>query len=178
MKRIALYAGSFDPPTNGHLWMIRRGAEMFDELVVTLAVNPDKRGFLPAERRLEALRSMVRDLPNVRVASVANGFLVDYAEREGARFLLRGIRNTIDFEYEKIMARMNARMAATVQSVFLVPPGELEEISSSVVRGFLKEPGCERWVRACVPDEVATIIAGQNPFSTSASAACSDSRQA
>lgn len=158
MKRIALYAGSFDPPTNGHLWMIRRGAEMFDELVVTLAVNPDKQGFLPAEGRLDALRRMVQDLPNVRVASVANGFLVDFAEHEGAHFLLRGIRNTIDFEYEKIMARMNARMAGEVQSVFLIPPGELEEISSSVVRGFLKEPGGERWMRACVPGEVAEII--------------------
>lgn len=161
MKRIALYAGSFDPPTNGHLWMIRRGAEMFDELVVTLAVNPDKTGFLPAEYRLDALRCMVQDLPNVRVASVTNGFLVDFAEREGARFLLRGIRNTMDFEYEKIMARMNARMAGGVQSVFLIPPGELEEISSSVVRGFLREPGGDRWMRACVPPPVAEIIARQ-----------------
>lgn len=158
MKRIAIYAGSFDPPTHGHLWMIRRGAEMFDELVVTLAVNPDKQGFLPPEARLDALRRMVDGLPNVRVARASRGFLVDFAHSEGARFLLRGIRNTIDFEYEKTMARMNARMAGDVQSVFLLPPSELEEISSSAVRGFLQEPGSEPWVRACVPEAVVDII--------------------
>ena len=158
MKRIAIYAGSFDPPTNGHLWMIRRGAEMFDELVVALAVNPEKMSFLSAEQRMSALKQMVEGLPHVRVASVLNGFLVDFAHNEGARFLLRGIRSTVDFEYEKIMARMNARMAEDVQSVFLIPPSELEEISSSVVRGFLSSPGWPRWVRACVPEHVARLI--------------------
>ena len=157
-KRIAIYAGSFDPPTNGHLWMIRRGAEMFDELVVALAVNPEKKSFLSAAERMEALRLMVDGLPHVRVASVLNGFLVDFAHNEGACFLLRGVRSTVDFEYEKIVARVNTRMAPVVQSVFLIPPSELEEISSSVVRGFLSTPGWSRWVRACVPEHVARII--------------------
>ncbi len=160
MKRIALYAGSFDPPTNGHLWMIRQGAELFDELVVTLAVNPEKKGFLPMPERERLLNCMVADLPGkVRVATVENGFLVDFALAQGANYLLRGARNTTDFEYEKIMARMNARMEPGIHSVLLMAPGELEEISSSMVRGFVGVPHWERWVSACVPPCVYESIA-------------------
>ena len=159
MKRTAIYAGSFDPPTNGHLWMMSRGAELFDELAVVLAVNPDKKGFLPMEVRRELLQQMAAGLPgNVRVEVVPQGFLVDFASRTGATHLLRGIRNTIDFEYEKAMARMNARLQPEIQTVFLMPPSELEEISSSMVRGFVGLPGWERWVKACVPDCVFEAI--------------------
>lgn len=159
MKRTAIYAGSFDPPTNGHLWMMSRGAELFDELVVVLAVNPDKKGFLPMEVRRELLQQMAVGLPgNVRVEVVPQGFLVDFASRTGATHLLRGIRNTIDFEYEKAMARMNARLQPEIQTVFLMPPSELEEISSSMVRGFVGLPGWERWVKVCVPDCVFEAI--------------------
>lgn len=159
MKRIAIYAGSFDPPTNGHQWMMSRGAEMFDELVVVLAVNPDKKGFLPMEVRKELLQQIAAELPGtVRVEVVPQGFLVDFASRIGATHLLRGIRNTIDFEYEKAMTRMNARFQPEIQTVFLMPPSELEEISSSIVRGFVGLPGWERWVKACVPDCVFEAI--------------------
>lgn len=159
MKRIGLYAGSFDPPTNGHLWMMRAGAALFDELVVVAAVNPEKQGFLTWEERRRALQDMTAELPNVRVMSMEHGFLVDFARELGATHLLRGMRNTVDFEYEKSMARMNARMEPQLQSVFLLPPPELEEISSSYVRGFVREPGWERWVRACVPPCVFSLIA-------------------
>lgn len=159
MKRIAVYAGSFDPPTNGHLWMIRQGTLLFDELVVVLAVNPDKEGFFSLEQRRAALESMLAELPdNVKLATVPNGFLVDFAREAGARYLLRGIRNTVDFEYEKSMARMNNRMDADIRSVFLMPPSELEELSSSFVRGFVGLPGWERWVRVCVPPCVFHMI--------------------
>ncbi len=160
MKRIAIYAGSFDPPTNGHLWMIREGAALFDELVVTLAVNPEKPGFLPIAERERLLREVVAQVPGaVRVAVVEQGFLVDFARAQGAGFLLRGMRSTVDFEYEKTMARMNARMEPGIRSVFLMSPGELEEVSSSMVRGFVGVPGWERWVRACVPPCVYEAIA-------------------
>ena len=159
MKRTAIYAGSFDPPTNGHLWMMSRGAELFDELVVVLAVNPDKKGFLPMEVRRELLQQMAVGLPgHVRGDVVPQGFLVDFASRTGATHLLRGIRNTIDFEYEKAMARMNARLQPEIQTVFLMPPSELEEISSSMVRGFVGLPGWERWVKVCVPSCVFESI--------------------
>ncbi len=162
MKRIAIYAGSFDPPTNGHLWMIRQGAALFDELVVTLAVNPDKPGFLPMAERERLLRELSADVPgSVRVATVPHGFLVDFAREQGAGILIRGVRNTQDFEYEKTMARMNARMEPVIRTVFLVPPGELEEISSTSVRGFVGVPGWERWVRAFVPPCVYDAILAQ-----------------
>lgn len=136
-----------------------RGAELFDELVVVLAVNPDKKGFLPMEVRRELLQQMAVGLPgNVRVEVVPQGFLVDFASRTGATHLLRGIRNTIDFEYEKAMARMNARLQPEIQTVFLMPPSELEEISSSMVRGFVGLPGWERWVKVCVPSCVFESI--------------------
>lgn len=136
-----------------------RGAELFDELVVVLAVNPDKKGFLPMEVRRELLQQMAVGLPgNVRVEVVPQGFLVDFASRIGATHLLRGIRNTIDFEYEKAMARMNARLQPEIQTVFLMPPSELEEISSSMVRGFVGLPGWERWVKVCVPSCVFESI--------------------
>ncbi len=162
MKRIALYAGSFDPPTNGHLWMIRQGAALFDELIVTLAVNPDKRSFLPLEERERLLRALVTELPGcVRVETVTRSFLVDFARAQGARYLLRGVRNGADVEYEKPMARMNARMAPGIETVLLLPPAELEDISSSLVRGFPGFEGWEHWVQACVPPCVYEAIAAR-----------------
>lgn len=159
MARIGIYAGSFDPPTLGHMWMIRQGAALFDELVVVLAVNPAKKPFLSMEERRDALREMVADMPGcVRVEVVPHGFLVDFAREVGADCLLRGVRNTTDFEYEKTLARMNDRMEPGIRSILLVPPGELEEISSSLVRGFVGTPGWERWVAACVPPTVFARI--------------------
>ncbi len=163
MKRIGIYAGSFDPPTSGHLWMIQQGASLFDELVVVLGVNPDKKGFLSEAQRMDALRGMLVGGPsNVRVEKMSGGFLVEYARRLGATHLLRGIRNTVDFEYEKSMDRMNARMEPALQTVYLMPPPELETISSSFVRGFVGVQGWQRWVRECVPANVFNIIASVN----------------
>lgn len=162
MKRIGIYAGSFDPPTKGHMWMIEQGAELFDELVVVLGVNPDKKCFLSEQQRIDALRGMLVNGPaNVRVEKMQGGFLVDFAKRLGATHLLRGIRNTIDFEYEKSMDRMNARMEPGIRTVYLMPPPELEEISSSFVRGFVGVQGWQRWVQASVPANVFNIIATQ-----------------
>lgn len=158
MKRIGIYAGSFDPPTLGHLWMMQRGAELFDELLVVLAVNPEKRGFLTMEERASLLRELTAELPNVRVECLTAGFLVDWAKEQGATHLLRGIRNTADFDYERAMAQMNARMEPALQSVFLLPPSELEAVSSSLVRGFVGQPGGERWVNACVPPCVTKML--------------------
>lgn len=160
MARIGIYAGSFDPPTLGHLWMIRQGAALFDELVVALAVNPEKTPFLSTEERREALEEMIAELPGrVRVAVVQHGFLVDFAREAGATCLLRGVRNSTDFEYEKTLARMNGRMEPSIRTILLVPPSELEEISSSLVRGFVGTPGWERWVEACVHPSVFARIA-------------------
>ena len=162
MKKLGVYAGSFDPPTNGHLWMMQRGAALFDELLVVLAVNPEKKGFLTQAERAELLRTLTAELPNVRVECLTAGFLVDWAKEQGVTHLLRGIRNTADFDYERAMAQMNARMEPALQSVFLMPPSELEAVSSSLVRGFVGQPCGERWVNACVPPCVAELLKAKN----------------
>ena len=166
MKRIAVYAGSFDPPTKGHLWMIEQGVSLFDELVVVLAVNPEKGGYLNREVRLDLLKKMCAHLPQdqLRFAVVDRGFLVDFAHEVGASFLLRGLRNGTDFEYEKSMARMNTRMEPDIRSVFLMAPSEFDELSSSFVRGFTGVQGWERWVAACVPTPVYDyLLAHKSP---------------
>ena len=159
MKRIAVYAGSFDPPTLGHLDMMQQGAALFDELIVVAAVNPDKKSFFtPAQRRL-ALDSMLQLLPpNVRIQELHQGFLAEYAHSIGATHLLRGVRNTIDFEYEKTMARVNAQMVPQLQTVFLTPSPECENISSSLVRGLIGQPNWEQWVRPLVTPTTFTLI--------------------
>jgi pantetheine-phosphate adenylyltransferase len=98
---------------------------------------------------------------NVCVEKMQGGFLVDFARRMGATHLLRGIRNATDFEYEKSMDRMNARMEPEIRTVYLMPPPELEAVSSSFVRGFAGVQGWQRWVESCVPANVFNIIASQ-----------------
>lgn len=142
--------------------MIEQGAMLFDELVVVLGVNPDKKSFLTGQQRMDALRGMLAGGPaNVRVEKMQGGFLVDFARRMGATHLLRGIRNATDFEYEKSMDRMNARMEPEIRTVYLMPPPELEAVSSSFVRGFAGVQGWQRWVESCVPANVFNIIASQ-----------------
>ncbi len=159
MKRIAVYAGSFDPPTLGHLYMMQQGAALFDELVVVAAINPDKQGFLPPSQRRAALDSLLSLLPpNVRVAELREGFLAEYAHSIGATHLLRGVRNAVDFEYEKTMARVNAQMVPQLQTVFLAPSPQVENISSSLVRGLVGQPGWQRWVRPLVTPAVFSMI--------------------
>ena len=159
MKRIAVYAGSFDPPTLGHLWMVRTGASLFDEVVVVVAYNPDKPGMFSLEARLDLWQQLCADVPGcVRICTLNRGFLAEYAQQLGACCLLRGIRNTADFEYEKGMARINASMVPQVPTVFLTPPPELENVSSSLIRGFLGQPGWERWVSPHVHPAVLSVL--------------------
>lgn len=157
MKR-AVYAGSFDPPTNGHMFMIREGARLFDELVVAIGVNPDKRSTFTLERRLELLRAVTRDLPNVRVESFEHQFLVKYAAGIGAQYVLRGIRNAQDFQYELTMRNVNQDLEPSVTTVFLVPPRHLAETSSSFVKGLVGPRGWRPIVKQFVPEPVFEAI--------------------
>lgn len=162
MKKVAVYAGSFDPPTLGHLWMMQQGAALFDELVVVSAVNPDKKGFFSLARRRAALDSLLIDLPdNVRICELSQGFLAEYALSIGATHLLRGIRNAADFDYEKTICRVNAQMVPQLQTVFLTPPAELENVSSALIRGFVGQPGWQNWVRSFVTPSVFRLIEEQ-----------------
>ncbi len=133
MTRLAIYPGSFDPPTLGHLDVVERAAKLFDELVVSVGVNSSKNPLLTIEQRCEALRQSVAHLPNVRVTSFS-GLLIDYALSQGAQAIVRGLRATADFEYEFQMAMVNRRLSSKVETVFLMTGWEHSYLSSSIVR--------------------------------------------
>jgi pantetheine-phosphate adenylyltransferase len=155
MKRLAIYPGSFDPPTLGHLDVIERASHLFDEIVVALGVNAAKRPMLSSEQRLEALRQSVRHLPNVRVDQF-QGLLIDYVKEQGALAIVRGLRATADFEYEFQMAMVNRRLDSHIETVFLMTKWEYSYLSSSIVREVAVLGGD---YREMVPQAVAEMIA-------------------
>ena len=133
MRNLAIYPGSFDPPTLGHLDVVERAARLFDTLIVAVGVNSAKTPLLSAERRLIALRESTAHLPNVSVESFS-GLLVEYALSTGAKSIVRGLRATADFEYEFQMAMVNRRLSDQVDTVFLMTKWEHSYLSSSIVR--------------------------------------------
>jgi pantetheine-phosphate adenylyltransferase len=154
MARRAVYAGSFDPITLGHLWMVEQGSALFDELVVAIGINPDKRYLFDLDERLAMLREVTSGFANVKIASYENMFLVRYAEQIGAEFILRGIRNEQDYSYERGMRYVNTELDDRVRSVFLIPPRELVEVSSSFVKGLVGPAGWEGVLKKYVPAAV------------------------
>ena len=116
--RVAIYPGSFDPITNGHLDIITRGSKVFDKLIVGVLVNVDKVGLFPIEERVELIKRVTKHLENVEVVSF-NGLLVDLAKRNNARVILKGLRAVSDFEYEFQMALMNSQLDSDVETLFM-----------------------------------------------------------
>lgn len=131
--KIAVYPGTFDPITNGHLDIIRRGLKLFDRLVVAIVTNGSKRPMFTVDERLEMLKETLRDVPNVEVDSF-DGLLVDYVSKKGADTVLRGLRAVSDFEYEFQMALMNRKLAKNIQTVFLMTGLRWIFISSSIIK--------------------------------------------
>ena len=135
MKQIvAIYPGSFDPVTNGHLDLIQRGCKLFDRLIVAIAQNPDKGGSLfGVEERMDMLKAMTGDLNNVTV-DIFDGLLVYYCIEKNANAVLRGIRAVSDYEFELQMALMNRKMEPRVETVFMMPAEKYSYLSSRIVR--------------------------------------------
>ena len=152
--KLGVYAGSFDPLTIGHLWMIEQGAQLFDRLTVAIGVNPDKTYTFPLEERLVMLRESTRQFRNVSVASFSNRYLIHYAQLIRATHILRGIRTESDYEFERTMRNINGDLDAGICTVFLMPPRGIAEISSSMVRGLIGPVGWQKIVRNYVPDPV------------------------
>ncbi|MGH9523478.1 MAG: pantetheine-phosphate adenylyltransferase [Terriglobales bacterium] len=152
MKRvIAIYPGTFDPPTNGHLDLIQRGSAIFDELVVSILRNPDKETALFSLReRHEMLDALVEPFDNVKVDTF-DGLLVDYAARMGAGALLRGIRAISDYEYELQMALMNRKLNPGLETVFMMPAEAYTYVSSRLVKQIVQLGGS---VHGLIPDLV------------------------
>ena len=153
MKK-GVYAGSFDPPTNGHLWMMEQGAKLFDELIVAIGINPDKKYTFSLDERIEMLRKITKKCQNTTVDTYENQFLVNYARSVGAGYILRGIRSESDYEYERVMRNINSDLDPNIVTVFLMPPREIAEISSSFVRGLVGPEGWEKIIKKYVPEPV------------------------
>ena len=133
MTRIAIYPGSFDPPTRGHEDLIRRALALADHLIVAVAINPNKEPLFSVEDRLRLLKGAAGGDPRVELASFA-GLLADFARERDATMVVRGLRAVSDFEYEFQMALMNRKLNAELETVFLVPAVDLTYLSSSLVR--------------------------------------------
>lgn len=154
MKR-ALYTGSFDPMTNGHLDIITRASKMFDELVVGVIVNPNKNPLFTKEERVAMIEEVTADLPNVKVDSF-QGLLADYVNRNQFNAVVRGLRATSDFEYEIQMAQMNACLFDKgIESVFLMTSPRYSFISSSMIKEVVSLNGC---VDGLVPEIILEKI--------------------
>jgi pantetheine-phosphate adenylyltransferase len=130
---IAIYPGSFDPVTNGHLDLIERGEKMFDILIVAVLQNAEKQPLFSVSERVEMLREVTRKWPGVEV-DVFDGLLVDYARKRGAGVILRGIRAVSDYEYELQMALMNRKLEPRLETVFMLPGERFSYLSSKLVR--------------------------------------------
>jgi pantetheine-phosphate adenylyltransferase len=132
-RRLAIYPGTFDPITNGHLDIMRRALGLFDHVVVALAVNVNKHPLFPLATRIRMIRDVLGDDRRVEVDSF-HGLLVDYAHSRGSRFLIRGLRAVADFEYEFQFAHMNRQLAPDIETIFLPTNEENFYVSSSLVR--------------------------------------------
>ncbi len=136
-KKIALYPGSFDPITNGHIDVLERARRMFDFVVIAVLNNPEKKSFLTADKRVELIKEATKDMDNVSVASF-DGLTVEYARQIGANFLIRGLRTITDFEYEVQLCQTNQVIAPDIDTVFLSTRPEHNFISSSIVKELSK----------------------------------------
>ena len=154
MAKLAVYPGSFDPPTLGHLDVVERAAKLFDHLIVSVGVNRAKAPFLSADKRVKALRAATEHLANVRIDTF-EGLLIEHVEKVGAEAIVRGLRATSDFEYEFQMAMVNRRLDEQIETVFLMTRWEHSYLSSSIVREVALLGGD---FRELVPQTVAPFV--------------------
>ena len=154
MKKIAIYPGSFDPITNGHVDLIKRASNIFDEVIVAITQNAKKSSFLSIEQRVSATENSIKSLKNVRVLSF-NSLLVDFAKDHQAQIIIRGLRAVSDFEYEFQLSGMNKRLNPDIETLFMTPSEEFANISSSLVREILSLGGD---ITPFVPEEVKLIL--------------------
>ena len=158
MKNTAIYPGSFDPITNGHLDLIHRASKLFDEVIIAITQNTNKTGFLSIEKRILAVNNSVNSLTNIRVLSF-NSLLVDFAKKHNAKIIIRGLRAVSDFEYEFQLSGMNKRLNPHIETLFMTPSEEFANISSSLVREILLLGGD---ISAFVPETVKSILLERN----------------
>ncbi|WP_373941936.1 pantetheine-phosphate adenylyltransferase [Vibrio chagasii] len=154
MKKKVIYPGTFDPITNGHLDLIERATKMFDEIIIAVAASPSKNTLFTLEERVNLVTDVTADMPNVIVKGFS-GLMVDFAKQEQANILIRGLRTTVDFEYEFGLTNMYRRLLPGLESVFLTPSEEYAFLSSTIVREVAIHGGD---ISQFVPQKVADEI--------------------
>ena len=153
--RRAIYPGSFDPVTNGHVDVIARARSLFDEVIVAVAYNDQKQPFFTLEERLDFLHQVTAPFDGVRIAPL-DGLLVEFAVQQGAHAVVRGLRAVSDFEFEFQMALMNRKLEATVETIFLMPKEEYSYLSSRIVKEIARLGGnVGKFVPPCVVESFA-----------------------
>ncbi len=138
--KIAIYPGSFDPVTKGHLDILKSGTELFDKVIIAVAKNSEKTGFLTVDERVMLIKQSVAGMQNVEVDSF-NGLTIDYAKQKGAQILLRGLRAVSDFEYEMQLSQTNSALAKDLKTVFLITKPEYNFISSGTIKEIFLNNG-------------------------------------
>lgn len=140
MKRIAIFPGSFDPITKGHENILLRALPLFDEIIIAIGKNSSKQSFFSLEQREKWIRQVFGKEPKVRVETYS-GLTIDFCKKMNARFILRGLRTSADFEFEKAIAQNNTMMAPEIETVFILPIPELSAINSTIVRDIIRNNG-------------------------------------
>lgn len=156
--KTAIYPGSFDPITKGHLDVLERAAGIFDKVIIAVLVNSSKKSFLPIEDRIELIRESCKYLENVEVDSF-DGLTIDYARQKDAKILIRGLRAVSDFEYEMQLSQTNSALAPDINTVFLITKPKYNFISSSTIKEIAKMNGD---ISKFVPKPVADYLQEKN----------------
>lgn len=140
MKRIAVFPGSFDPITRGHESIVRRAVPLFEKIIVAIGVNAEKAGFFPVEKRREWLEKVFEKEPTVHV-DIYSGLTVEYCRKNEINFILRGLRTSADFEFERSIGQINKKMFSPIETVFLLTTPEYTALNSSIVRDIIRYGG-------------------------------------
>lgn len=158
LNKVAIYPGTFDPITNGHLDIINRSASLFDSLIIAVAASPSKKTMLSLTDRVELVKQSIQHISNVEVYGFS-GLLVNFAEEKNSNILVRGLRTTIDFEYEFGLTSMYRKLLPNLESVFLTPSEEYAFLSSTLIRELALHGGdINQFVPAIVSEKIKVIL--------------------
>ncbi|PIV66293.1 MAG: pantetheine-phosphate adenylyltransferase [Nitrospirae bacterium CG01_land_8_20_14_3_00_44_22] len=154
MKRIAIYPGTFDPITNGHIDLVQRGLRIFDKVIIAITTAQKKQPLFTADERIDLIKNALKGFKNVSVDSF-NGLLIEYAKSKNGTTVIRGLRAVSDFEYEFQMALMNRRLAVAIETVFMMPSEEYSFLTSTIVKEVASFGGS---VKGLVPEAVEKAL--------------------
>ncbi|GAA0734752.1 pantetheine-phosphate adenylyltransferase [Clostridium oceanicum] len=155
--KVAIYPGSFDPITNGHLDIIHRASKVFDKVIVSILVNPEKKGLFSIDKRVELIKKVTKDCENVEVDSF-QGLLVNFMNKKESKVIIKGLRTVSDFEYEFKMALMNNKLDSSIETVFMMANAKYSYVSSSSVKEVAMFGGS---IEGLVPKEIIPDIKKQ-----------------